>query len=654
MITDPRIGTELAGYRIESVLGHGGMGVVYVARHLRLDRTVALKVVSAELAEDPRFRDRFVRESRLAASLEHPNIVPIHDAGEADGVLYLAMRLVHGADLKSLIQGQNKLDPARVVRVLEQVAGALDAAHQAGLVHRDVKPGNVLVASPGTPGEHAYLSDFGLTKRMTSDSGLTGTGQFVGTLDYAAPEQFEGKQLDGRTDVYSLGCVLFECLAGDIPFRRDNQAGLVYAHLMAPPPKVTDHRPELPEDIDRVVDRAMAKGPENRYPSAGEVVEAAREALSPELAAAAPAPAPPLPTPGLRRRPLLLLGGGLAMVLALVVGVVLAGQRGGSPGASPSGSPSPTEVPLADRDRVVRISQAGSQAALARFAAMEAGKDPRAVALGEGSIWVANQGDATVSRIDPVTNRTEAVIEVGRRPVAIAFGEGSIWVVNRLNHSVSRIDTSRNEVIATIDLETTRGPSSIAVGEGAVWVAVDSDWPGPNPPEFHRIDPGSNRDVATIPGKEAVWVVVAAGEGAAWGADNSGRVFRIEPRTNERLEVTTLGVPAGAITVAEGSLWIGTVNGEVLRIDPATGQIEERMPGGGALVDCTQNCSSEVSTVGIAAGEGIIWVTDKVNGSISRVVAISNTPLQPIEVGQTPTGIAVGYGSVWVTVDSSA
>jgi serine/threonine protein kinase len=242
MSTDPRIGTELAGYRIESLIGRGGMSVVYLAEQEFPKRKVALKVLSSDLAQDAKFRERFVRESNIAASIEHPNIVPIYGAGQSEGLLYIAMRYIGGGDLKALIHSEGQLPTERAMSIISQVAGALDAAHAAGLVHRDVKPSNILLGvRPGpTAPDHAYLSDFGLTKRVLSDSGITGTGVFVGTLDYAAPEQFEGKTLDGRTDVYSLGCVLYECLTGELPYPRDQDAALMYAHLLSAPPSVTD------------------------------------------------------------------------------------------------------------------------------------------------------------------------------------------------------------------------------------------------------------------------------------------------------------------------------------------------------------------------------------------------------------------------------
>ncbi|HET7929039.1 MAG TPA: BTAD domain-containing putative transcriptional regulator [Actinomycetota bacterium] len=265
-------GTEFAGYRIERILGRGGMSVVYLAEQTAMQRKVALKVLAPQLAEDERFRERFVLESRLAASIDHPNVIPIYEAGEHDGELFIAMRYVEGTDLRTVLR-DGPLDAARTIAIVRQVAEALDVAHEQGLVHRDVKPANVLLARRrgSESGEHAYLSDFGLTKRSASDSGVTGTGQFVGTIDYAAPEQFQGDSLDARTDVYSLGCVLFECLAGHPPFRAPNDAGLMYAHLQASPPSLRTERPDLPHEFDEVIAKAMAKRPDDRQPTAGEL-----------------------------------------------------------------------------------------------------------------------------------------------------------------------------------------------------------------------------------------------------------------------------------------------------------------------------------------------------------------------------------------------
>jgi serine/threonine-protein kinase len=276
-------GTEFAGYRIERTLGRGGMGVVYLAEHERLKRKVALKVLAPELADDERFRERFIRESELAASLDQPNVLPVYDAGEQEGHLFIAMRYVEGADLRELID-ESPIALDDVLTVVADVARALDAAHAKGLVHRDMKPGNILIArsSGSRTIEHVYLADFGLTKRSSSRSALTGTGVFVGTLDYAAPEQFEGKPLSPRTDVYSLGCVLFECLVGEPPFRRGQDAAVMYAHLHDPPPSATARRPEVPRGVDRVIEKAMAKRPVDRYATADELAAALTVALAGE------------------------------------------------------------------------------------------------------------------------------------------------------------------------------------------------------------------------------------------------------------------------------------------------------------------------------------------------------------------------------------
>jgi serine/threonine protein kinase len=263
------VGTEIAGYRVEAFISRGGMAVVYRAQDRRLGRRVALKLLAPELSQDERFRQRFLRESRLAASLDHPNIIPIYEAGEANGLCYIVMRYVEGSDLKELLDREGPLDLGRTSSILRHVGAALDTAHARGLVHRDVKPGNILIAS-GTGREdpdHVYLTDFGLTKRSSSLSGQTTSGRFIGTTDYVAPEQIGGKPVDARTDVYSLGCVLYQCLTGDPPFERDDEAAMLWAHLVEYPPPVSARRPGLPAGLDAVVAKAMAKAPEDRYGS---------------------------------------------------------------------------------------------------------------------------------------------------------------------------------------------------------------------------------------------------------------------------------------------------------------------------------------------------------------------------------------------------
>jgi Protein kinase domain len=270
------VGTEVAGYRVASFIGRGGMAVVYRAEDLRLGRNVALKLLAPELSQNEKFQHRFMRESRLAAAIDHPNIIPIYEAGEVGGLLYIVMRYVEGNDLKKVIEREGPLDPVRISMLLRQVAGALDAAHSRGLVHRDVKPGNVLLASGAGPEDedHVYLTDFGLTKRSSSLSGLTVTGHFLGTIDYVAPEQITGNPVDARTDVYALGCVLYECLTGTVPFQRDDDAALLWAHLVEAPPSLHERMPELPTGLNDIVATAMAKAPEDRYATCREVAAA--------------------------------------------------------------------------------------------------------------------------------------------------------------------------------------------------------------------------------------------------------------------------------------------------------------------------------------------------------------------------------------------
>ncbi len=272
-------GSVFAGHRIDEVAGRGGMGVVYRATHLGLDRTVALKVIAAEFVGDTGFRERFKRESRIAAGIDHPNVVPVYEAGEEDGALFISMRYVAGTDLGKVIAGEGKIDAKRAVAIVDQVAYALDAAHEAGLIHRDVKPANVLIEQRPR-GEHANLTDFGLTKRADAKSGMTGTGMFVGTIDYIAPEQLEGKGLlDARADIYSLGCVLYHSLTGRVPFERDTHLATMFAHASEPPPSPRELVPEVSPALDDVVRRAMAKDPDDRYLSAGDFGRAALAAL---------------------------------------------------------------------------------------------------------------------------------------------------------------------------------------------------------------------------------------------------------------------------------------------------------------------------------------------------------------------------------------
>jgi serine/threonine-protein kinase len=289
--TEVTVGSVLAGYRIHRLIGRGGMGVVYLATDIRLDRAVALKILAPEVALDPKTRERFLHESRLAAAIDHPSIVPIFGAGEDDGRLWISMRYVDGLDLRTLLAHHGPLDARLAGRLLHQIASALDAAHSRGVIHRDVKPSNILVGRDPQVrmdedgivalGEHAYLTDFGLTRRVTDISTKTSLDGFIGTIDYVAPEQIEGGPVDGRTDQYGLAATLYTTLTGAPPFERDMELATIHAHLRQSPPSVTIARPDLPLAVDEVLARGLAKHPGNRFPSATALIEAFEGALAP-------------------------------------------------------------------------------------------------------------------------------------------------------------------------------------------------------------------------------------------------------------------------------------------------------------------------------------------------------------------------------------
>jgi len=263
-------GAEIAGCRIEAVAGRGGMGIVYRATQLSLGRPVAVKLIAPDRAGDPGFRERFERESRVAAAIDHPNVIPVFAAGEEGGHLYLVMRYVKGIDLQALLARERRLPAGRVAAIAGQIGAALDAAHAVGLVHRDVKPANVLLSA-----EHAYLADFGLSQVVGTETRLTSTGQWIGTVDFMAPEQFSGAEVDARADVYALGCVLYNALTGEVPYPRGTVPATMLAHMQDAQPRPTEAAGDVPDDFDRVIARALAKEPDRRYPSAGDLGRAA-------------------------------------------------------------------------------------------------------------------------------------------------------------------------------------------------------------------------------------------------------------------------------------------------------------------------------------------------------------------------------------------
>ena len=504
---DLPIGSELLGYRIEKVVGRGGMGVVYLAEDRRLKRRVALKLLSPRLAEDERFRARLLAESELAASLDHPNIVPIYEAGEADGRIFISMRFVEGEDMKILLE-RGPLAPAQALSLVSQIASALDAAHARGLVHGDVKPSNILIApEAGHEGaDHVYLADFGLTKRIAEPDAPVEQAQRVGTVDYMAPEQIRGESVDGRADVYSLGCLLFECLTGAPPFQGRPDVAVLFAHLEEEPPKVTARRPELAEAVDPVIDRALAKSPDDRYGTCRELVEAARKGLG-------------LASSERSRWPFAIAGVGVALLGAALLALFFIQGASGP-------------APLPGADTLVRIDPKTDKVA----GTFSVGRKSSGVAVTDGFVWVTNLADGSISRIDPRT-RTVTTIPGQGEPTGIAAAGGSTVIADGSAHKVTAFDSATGALSYPARLQGSgNGTLQIAGGASGIWFAdpaagivgkVDDFLPTGTPSEQVSVPPDRTSFLSTYQSFNGL----AVGEGAVWVAgDSFGRtVWRINP-----------------------------------------------------------------------------------------------------------------------------
>jgi YVTN family beta-propeller protein len=611
-VSVPGVGTQLGSYRIEALLGRGGMGVVYRATDLRLGRQVALKLLAPHVTQDQRFRTRFLAESRLAASIDHAGIVPIYEAGEVDDHLYIAMRYVEGTDLASLLRADGPLAPDRAVGLVAQLADALDAAHARGLVHRDVKPSNALIAVEGAA-EHVYLADFGLTKHTTTDGRLTATDQLVGTIDYVAPERIRAEQADGRADLYALGCVLFECLTGEVPFPRDSEVAAIYAHLEDEPPQASQRRPGLPPALDDVVTRALAKDPVDRWQSGAELVAAARAALP---ATAAPLPARARLSRRVPRRALVAFA--LLAVLA-ILGALLLARSGNEP-----------TIALADADAVAVIDP--GRASL--LDDIDVGASPSDVAAGAGALWIANADAGSVSRIDRRTRTVRQTIPVGAGPIAVAVGAGGVWTANSLDGTVSWISPATNQEVDRISVGN--GPSGVCVAGGAVWVAVSYDR------AILRFDPVSRRR-KSIP-LDDMPTQLACGGGFVWASSESaGTVTQVSARSGEVVRPIAAGGGASGLAWGAGALWVAnTRDGTVSRIDPRSGVQTAVIPVG-----------ARAGPVHVAVGAGGVWVSNEAAGTVARIDPRQQRVARPLTVGNRPQGVAVVDGSLWVAVRAS-
>jgi hypothetical protein len=596
---DPRVGSDLLGYRIEELAGRGGMSVVYRAHDSRLRRDVALKVLAPELAEDSAFRERFLAESQLAASLDHPNVVPIFEAGEEGDELYISMRYVEGQDLKQLLR-EGPLEPERAVRLCTQVAEALDFAHGRGLVHRDVKPSNVLLDVK----EHVYLADFGLTKRV--GEGRTAETGLFGTIDYVAPEQIRGDEVDGRADVYALGCLLYECLAGEPPFRRGSDASTLYAHL-------EDPAPTLPK-LEEVLPRALAKEPADRYQTCVALVDAARDALG-------------IARPRRTLWPLAVAALGLVVIAAALLAFFLTRD---------AGSPVPTSA-----GRLLEIDPASNRVR----SSIAVGDGAQAVGVGSGRVWVASYRDGTLSKIDTQTGAVTKIPSVGR-PFALTVHNGKAYVAAQgpaqFAGNVAQFDAVTGGHTGGVDVLA----CSLTSGEYGVWVA---GCPNVQPLLVDGNDVRIGASVA-IPYAEPASAVnfrealagMAQGEGAIWviGDAADQRLWRIDP-LRRRIEATILlGFPPAAVATGAGGVWVTDELGDrLVRIDPGTNRVVAVIPVGRGAA-------------GVTVGAGSVWVAGAVDHVITRVDPRTNDAVATIQVAESPRAVAVGDGSVWAVGDA--
>jgi DNA-binding beta-propeller fold protein YncE len=589
-VGDFSIGSEIAGYRIEEQIARGGMGVVYRATHLGLERPVALKVIARELVDRRGFRERFLRESRLAARLDHPAVVPVYDSREVDGELIVAMRLVRGGDLRRLIDREGPLAPERAIAYLAQVADALDAAHAAGIVHRDVKPHNILVE-----GDRAYLSDFGLAKAV-DESGAASSASVVGTAQYMSPEQWRGDSIGPAADVYSLGCVLYEAITGIPPFEREE----------------ADTPPQMPHGVDAAIRRAVAKEPGERYATAGALIAAARAAAGSEVRPTAvlsedrsERSTVPNPSRGFFGR----LGGratawvlaGIAIVLAAMAAAVL----------------------------FLLLGDDGPEVS----APVKVGTPPLRLDAGPKAVWVTSEKDGTVTRLDPETGEVVGSShKVGEGVAGVAIGGKWTWVTNPRRGQLLRLDPFSGKVLKRIPLPGEPGP--IALGGQRVWVADEGG----------KGITAVNAEAGEIAAHGRGLPPQAPGLRLAWGAESlwttvadANVVRRIAPTTLATSDPIRVGGGPAGVTVAGGYVWVASSRGGfVSKLDPLSLQVVERI-------------EVEGHPGGIDGGTSAVWVADREDGAVRKIdLESGEVEGAPIQVGPEPGAVAVGGGAVWV------
>ena len=659
-------GTVMSGYRVERLIGRGATGAVYLARDEHLDRAVALKVLAPELTRDQRFRERFLRESRVAAALDNPHIVPIYAAGESDGALFLAMRHVEGSDLGEIVAEAGRLDAQRTLAILIQIAEALDAAHGQDLIHRDVKPANILVAA----GDRAYLCDFGLAKHAATINSLSRDTAFAGTIDYISPEQIRGADIDGRADIYALGCVLFECLTGRPPFDRDTDLAIVFAHLNEPPPSLSALRPDLPTEVDAAVNRALAKEPEDRFRTCGELVDGFRAAVGGETPAVVSAPAG---STQLR-----------TFLIADVRGYTRYTQQYGDEAAAELASNFADLVRRVVTARDGRLIELRGDEALVVFesarqalragieiqaAVAEAGL-PRGVGIGLDAgeavpVGKGYRGGALnmAARLCSLAQpgevlASDGVMHMARSVDGIRYLEGRLERLKGIDHPVRVVEVvphHRGDALIGRLRRRTHGrpwltlwvPIAVMMAIVAViaTVMLGSGGGAAKPPgKLHAINvldvkTGAYRGSAAV--GFSAFSVRAAGK-SIW-AEGDGVIYKLNARTRRVQRTISLGNVNAMTTDAAGNLWVALGDEPaVARIDAQYASVRKfQLPAAGIDGDADLNGRS------IAVGAGSLWVARQ--GQVIRIDPRSGKLQRPpIAVGVDPDILRFGDGAAYL------
>jgi serine/threonine protein kinase/DNA-binding beta-propeller fold protein YncE len=617
-------GSVFAGHRIDAVAGRGGMGVVYRATQLALDRTVALKVIAPGLLEDQTVRARFVRESKVAASIDHPNVIPIYYAGDEGGIAYIAMRYVAGDDVRSLVRREGRLQPERAARIVAQIGAALDEAHSAGLVHRDVKPANVLL----TAEDHVYLTDFGLTKHALSIAGSTKPGHWVGTLDYVAPEQIRGERIDARADVYALGCMLFYMLTGEVPFKREGDEARLWAHLSEPPPKPSEHVEDLPDAFDSVIERALAKDPEERYPSAGDLGRAA-------LAAAAGK------RPSERER--LVAKGSAAPVEAPTV--TAAARPAAQPPKEPDTQLQPEaetvrQSPSKPRRSVLIAATVAILAAAGVIAVLLLGRDDDPGQRNATGPATTASATSTPTAAAATELKIDKELTIGRRPNVVRVADGNVFVGSFRSDRVRLVSTATRKPRAYAP-RVGFGVNDAAITGHSIWLAVARDQ------QLVRLDTRTGRPVgdpikmpypvrAVTATKDAVWAGLALGDG------QPDQLVKVDPKTGKMLATANYPYGIYSLTTSPNAVWVAArLRARIQRADLDTGeQVQEIQVGRSRTED-------------IVYRRGALWLATPDDDIVYKIPMASGDPI-PISVGTSPRQLAVTDDTVYVTNYSSS